>query len=153
MLVVKNPPANTGDTGDTGLTHWWGRFPGVENNNPLQYSCLESPTDGGTWWATVLGPYTEYQLTHKCTYPSHFCARCLKRINLHGFTTALWKRHFMALRFQLRDTCSKVHWSEIHSGILAWRILWTEEPGGLQSMGITKSPTWLKQHSSSIIKI
>ena len=23
----------------------------------------------------------------------------------------------------------------IHSGILAWRILWTEEPGGLQSMG------------------
>ena len=23
----------------------------------------------------------------------------------------------------------------IHSSILAWRILWTEEPGGLQSMG------------------
>ena len=22
-----------------------------------------------------------------------------------------------------------------HSGILAWRIIWTEEPGGLQSMG------------------
>ena len=24
----------------------------------------------------------------------------------------------------------------IHSGILAWKILWTEEPGGLQSMGL-----------------
>ena len=23
----------------------------------------------------------------------------------------------------------------VHSSILAWRILWTEEPGGLQSMG------------------
>jgi len=23
----------------------------------------------------------------------------------------------------------------IHSGILAWKIPWTEEPGGLQSMG------------------
>ena len=23
----------------------------------------------------------------------------------------------------------------IHVSILAWRILWTEEPGGLQSMG------------------
>ena len=23
----------------------------------------------------------------------------------------------------------------LHSSILAWRILWTEEPGGLQSMG------------------
>ena len=22
-----------------------------------------------------------------------------------------------------------------HSGVLAWRIPWTEEPGGLQSMG------------------
>ena len=25
-----------------------------------------------------------------------------------------------------------------HSGILAWRILWTEEPGGLQSMGLRR---------------
>ena len=25
-----------------------------------------------------------------------------------------------------------------HYSILAWRISWTEEPGGLQSMGITK---------------
>ena len=23
-----------------------------------------------------------------------------------------------------------------HSGILSWRIPWTEEPGGLQSMGL-----------------
>ena len=25
-----------------------------------------------------------------------------------------------------------------HSSILAWRILWTEEPGGLQSMGLQR---------------
>ena len=30
-----------------------------------------------------------------------------------------------------------------HSSILAWEILWTEDPGGLQSMGSQKSPTWL----------
>ena len=30
-----------------------------------------------------------------------------------------------------------------HSNILAWRIPWTEEPGGLQSMGVTKSRTGL----------
>ena len=29
-----------------------------------------------------------------------------------------------------------------HSSILAWRIPWTEEPGGLQSMGSQKSQTW-----------
>ena len=28
-----------------------------------------------------------------------------------------------------------------HSNILAWEIPWTEEPGRLQSMGITKSQT------------
>ena len=27
----------------------------------------------------------------------------------------------------------------IHSSILAWRILWTQEPGGLQSMGLQKA--------------
>ena len=30
-----------------------------------------------------------------------------------------------------------------HSSILAWRIPWTEEPGRLQLMGVTKSKTQL----------
>ena len=30
-----------------------------------------------------------------------------------------------------------------HSSTLAWEILWTEEPGGLQSMGSLKSQTRL----------
>ena len=32
-----------------------GRSPGEGNGNPLQYSCLENPLDGGAWWATVHG--------------------------------------------------------------------------------------------------
>ena len=32
-----------------------------------------------------------------------------------------------------------------HSSILAWRIPWTEEPGGLQSMESEKSQTGLSQ--------
>ena len=32
-----------------------GRCLGEGNGNPLQYSCLENPTDGGAWWATVHG--------------------------------------------------------------------------------------------------
>ena len=31
---------------------------------------------------------------------------------------------------------------ETHSSILAWRILWTEEPGGLQSMGFPRQEYW-----------
>ena len=32
-----------------------GRSPREGNDNPLQYSCLENPMDGGVWWATVHG--------------------------------------------------------------------------------------------------
>ena len=28
---------------------------GEGNSNPLQYSCLENPMDGGAWWAAVHG--------------------------------------------------------------------------------------------------
>ncbi|KAB0345334.1 hypothetical protein FD754_022260 [Muntiacus muntjak] len=32
-----------------------GRSPGEGNGNPLQYSCLKNPMDGGAWWAIVHG--------------------------------------------------------------------------------------------------
>ena len=35
VYVVKNPSANTGDIGDTGLIPGSGRFPGGEHGNPL----------------------------------------------------------------------------------------------------------------------
>ena len=47
---------------DLGSTPGWGRSPGEENGNPLQYSCLENPMDRGAWRATVHGVTTE-QLT------------------------------------------------------------------------------------------
>ena len=39
-----------------------------------------------------------------------------------------------------------------HSSILAWRISWTEEPGRLQSMGVTKSQTQLSDLTLSYIE-
>ena len=53
--VVKNPPANEGDTGDVGLIPGSGRSLGEGNGNPLQYSCLGNPMDRGAWRATVHG--------------------------------------------------------------------------------------------------
>ena len=46
--VVKNQSASAGDVG---FIPGLGRFPGEGNGNPLQYSCLENPMDGGAWWA------------------------------------------------------------------------------------------------------
>ena len=37
------------NVGDLGSIPGSGRSPGEENGNPLQYSCLENPMDGGVW--------------------------------------------------------------------------------------------------------
>ena len=50
--MVKRLAYNVGDLGSIpGL----GRSSGEGNGNPLQYSCLENPMDGGAWWAKVHG--------------------------------------------------------------------------------------------------
>ena len=53
--VVKNSPANAGDTRDVGSILGSERSPGIGNGNPLQYSCLENSMDSGAWQATVHG--------------------------------------------------------------------------------------------------
>ena len=69
--MVKNLPANAGDTRNAGLIPGSGRPPGVGNGNPLQYSCLESSIDRGTWqgtyspWGLKESDMTEHTLAHK----------------------------------------------------------------------------------------
>ena len=53
MLVVKNPPANAGDTRDLGMIPGSRRSPGGGNGNPLQYYCLGKPMVRGAWSAAV----------------------------------------------------------------------------------------------------
>ena len=47
--------ASVYNVGDLGSIPRSGRSPGEGNGNPVQYSCLENPMDGGAWWATVHG--------------------------------------------------------------------------------------------------
>ena len=54
-LVVKNPPANAGDTGDVGSIPGSQKSSEVGNGNPLKYICLENPMGRGAWRATVHG--------------------------------------------------------------------------------------------------
>jgi len=51
--VGKESACNARDTGDLGVIPGLGRSTGEEHGNPLQYSCLENPTDRGTWRAKV----------------------------------------------------------------------------------------------------
>ena len=43
----KESTGKAGDAGDMGLILGSGSSPGKGNGNPLQYSCLENPMDGG----------------------------------------------------------------------------------------------------------
>ena len=63
--MVKNPPANAGDTKDAGLILGSGRSPGGEFGTLLQYSYLENPMDRGALWATVHG-VAKSQTRPKC---------------------------------------------------------------------------------------
>ena len=47
---------------------------GEGNGNPLQYSCLENPMDGGAWWAAVHGVARSQTRPSDFTFPFHFHA-------------------------------------------------------------------------------
>ena len=68
--VLKNLPANAGDTGEVDSTPGLGRAPGEGNGNPIQYSGLENLIDRGAWWATVHGVTKESNMTER----AHMCA-------------------------------------------------------------------------------
>ena len=57
-------------TGDLGLIPGLGRLPGEGNGNPLQYSCLENPMDGGAWcrllcFNAILPNHSTLSLSHR----------------------------------------------------------------------------------------
>ena len=59
---------------DMGSIPEWGRSPGEGNGNPLQYSCLENPMDGGAWWAAVHGVAESWTRLSDFTFTFHFHA-------------------------------------------------------------------------------
>ena len=71
--------ASAYNAGDPGSTPGSGRSPGEGNGNPLQYSCLGNPMDGGAWWATVYG------VTESRTWLSNFTfTRCSRYCRYHA---------------------------------------------------------------------
>ena len=107
--MVKNLPANAGDVGSIPGS---GRFPGEGNGNSLQHSCLENSMDRGAWRATVHG---------------------IARVRRDLVTK---QQQMTASNIKIKTSGSELEKAMApHFSTLAWRIPWTEEPGGLQSMG------------------
>ena len=66
-----------GGARDPGSIFWSGKSPGEGNDNPLQFSCLENPMDGGTWQSTV-----------------HWVAKSRTRLNGFTFNSSFLKNIF-----------------------------------------------------------
>ena len=131
-LVVKNWPANEGDTGsipDLGKSSREG------NGNPLQYSCLAIPTDRGGWWATV------HVVTQSQTQQSNWTAAI--NILLGGFPGGSVEKNPPV---NAGDTSlspgprrfpgegNHTHSMDMPWKRTLWKCPWTEEPSGLESM-------------------
>ena len=75
---------------------------GEGNGNPLQYSCLENPMDGGAWWAAV-----------------HGVAKSQTQLSDFTFTV-----HFHALEKEMATHSSVLAWRTPGTGSLVGCCLW-----------------------------
>ena len=99
---------------------------GEENGNPHQYSCLENPTDGGAWWATVHGVTKSqtwltdfilfslsYTYTHIHTNPndhivSSWTPVCPMTNQIYSYTWSIFPGEKKKSRNKLSDSCTLV---------------------------------------------
>ena len=77
--VVKNPPINAEDVGDTGSIPGSGQSPGEGTGNLLQYSCLGNAMDRGAWQAAVHGITKNWTQLNTCVQIPHIYIYMPKR--------------------------------------------------------------------------
>ena len=91
-LVVKNLPANAGDTRDAGSIPGSGRSPGGGHGNSLQYSCLENPMDRKVWRSTV------HRVTKSQTQLNRVCMHAHTPLKISNFYHHLGLRYYLWCR-------------------------------------------------------
>ena len=131
----------------------------IWNGTPLQYSCLENPTDRGAWWAAVHGVAGSRTGLSDFTFTFHFHA-LEKEMATHSSALA-WKIpwtegncRLLSMGSQSRTGLSDFlftfyfHALEkgmvTHSSVLVWRIPVMREPGGLPFCEVAQNRTQLK---------
>ena len=142
-LVVKNPPAKAGHV------EAWVQSLGWED--PLEEGTATHsrilvwriPMDGGPWRAIVLGLNTTEWLSI-----AYVAVRGLASMFLSISCHQLLMASHCTPHIQGSRLLRSLGWEDpleeemaTHSSILAWEVPWTEEPGGLESMGVIKSQT------------
>ena len=84
--------ASAYSAGDLGSIPGSARSPGEGNGNPLQYSCLENPVDGGGWSATVHSVAKIWTRLRDFTFqPQHF------RLQAYAFLPSILSPLFLTI--------------------------------------------------------
>ena len=115
-----------------GFHPWVRRYLGEGSGNPLQYSCLGNPMDGGAWWTTV----------HKVV-KSWTGLSVQTRTVVHKYCFCYWLQ-MVKSQLAMRETrVRSLSWGdplekEMATYLSAWKIPWMEDPGGLQSTGLQR---------------
>ena len=144
-LNSKEFSCSAGDAGDLDSLPPSGRSPRGGNGNPLHYSCLGNPMERGVWQATVHGVTRVGHdwAVHACFKHCESLHTC--NIQYYTSTISLVAQFVKNLPAVQETQVQFLGWEDplekemaIHSSIVAWRIPWTEEPGGLQSMGFAR---------------
>ena len=115
----------------------WGRSLGGGNGYPLEYSCLENPTDRGAWLAIVYGISKSWAILRDFYF---FCPLELGEGH-RGWSIAFkeWQTKMGSMSRSPTGPClASLGWEDplgkemaTHSSIFARKIPRTEEPGGL----------------------
>ena len=107
--------ASACNAGDLGSIPGSGRPPGEGNGNPLQYSCLENPMDGGAWWATVHGVAESQTRLSNLTNFLHWA------LYLHTLNHTCWQPYSCVLsmwHYCLSSTKTRFLHERIHASLL-----------------------------------
>ena len=134
------------------------------NGNPLRYSCLENPMDGGAWWAAVHAVAKSQTRLSDFTFTFQFHA-LEKEMATHSSVLA-WRTPGMGKPGGLQSMGSlkesdTTEWLPFHFSLLHWKRRWQPTPvflpGESQGQrawwasvyGVTQSWTQLKRLSGS----
>ena len=141
------------NAGDLGSIPGLGRSPGGGHGHPLQYSCLGNPHGQRGLVGCSPWGHKESDATKHSTAKHKNC--------IHGFVgssavtnlSSVWEMQVQSLGQKDPPEEKMV----TYSSILAWRIPWTEEPGGLQFIGSQKSHTrlndWIQHNCKGFIPV
>ena len=96
-----------------------------------QWHSIPSPTLRDLWW--YLTVVLIYEM-HEISLRMNLCMKCLFTYFLHflnDFVCNYWVVRVLYTLIMEKAMAT-------HSSTLVWKIPWTEEPGGLQSMGLLR---------------